>query len=488
MQFKSSKKRERKEAKLYHALIPLTFLVASLVYILIIKREYPEQADGLGPHLALFSSGIVAAGVAIFMLGYTWKYIQKGFLDTIKVSLEASIILIIIGMLVGTWILSGVVPVMIFYGLKVISPEAFLPTVVLLCTVISLASGSSWTTAATVGIAMMGVGSGLGIPGYVTAGAVISGAYMGDKMSPLSETTNLAPAMAGTDLFTHIRHMLYTTIPSYIISLILFIFIGMKYSKSNMNTSNIDLILSGLDQQFNLSPWLMLVPLCVIVIVLLKVPAIPGLALAAAIGGIAAILVQGSSLVEVLIAAQSGFTSNSGVEIIDSLLTRGGLESMLSTVCLIIFAVFFGGVMEKTKMLDAISKYILHFARNRGLLITSTVATSGITNLISGDQYISIIMPGRMFRKVYLDRGYAPENLSRTLEDAGTLLSPLIFWNTCGAYMIVTLGVSPWVYVPFCFFNLINPIVAIIYGFTGFSIKKLSPEAIEHEAAAINSH
>ena len=369
--------------------------------------------------------------------------------------------------------LSGVVPVMIFYGLKVISPQIFLPTVMILCTIISLAPGSSWTTAATVGIAMMGVGSGLEIPPHITAGAVISGAYMGDKMSPLSETTNLAPAMAGTDLFTHIRHMLFTTVPSYLIALTLFIFVGMKYAKSNMNTSNIDLIMTNLSQQFNITPWLLLVPLCVIAIVLFKIPAIPGLAIAAAIGGFAAILAQGSSVLEVLLAAQTGYSSDTGVEVIDSLLTRGGLESMLSTVCLILFAVFFGGVMEKTGMLQAVSNQIMKLAFNRGMLISSTVVTSGVTNLISGDQYISIIMPGRMFKQVYRDRGLAPENLSRTLEDSGTLLSPLIFWNTCGAYMIATLGISSWLYIPFCFFNLLNPVIAIIYGFTGFSIKKL---------------
>ena len=484
MQFnilKKFKNRKVKEAKLYHSLIPIIYLVASLVYLLFIKRLYPEQTKNLGPHLALFSAGMVGAFVAIFMLGHKWKFIQEGFLNTIKMSMEACIILLVIGMLVGTWILSGVVPVMIFYGLKVISPQIFLPTVMLLCTIISLASGSSWTTAATVGIAMMGVGSGLGIPSHITAGAVISGAYMGDKMSPLSETTNLAPAMAGTDLFTHIRHMLYTTVPSYLIAFTLFIFVGMKYTKSGLNTSNIDLIMTNLSQQFNITPWLLLVPLCVIIIVLFKVPAIPGLAMAAAIGGVAAIFTQGASVLDVLLAAQTGYNSNTGFEVLDNLLTRGGLESMLSTVCLIIFAVFFGGVMEKTGMLQAVSNQILKLARNRGMLISSTVATSAVTNIISGDQYISIIMPGRMFKQVYRKRGFAPENLSRTLEDSGTLLSPLIFWNTCGAYMIKTLGISPWVYIPYCFFNLLNPVIAIIYGFTGFSIKKLKKSELEEE-------
>ncbi len=472
MQFK---KREVKEAKLYHSLIPIIFLVASLVYILILKKQYPERADDLGAHLALFSAGMVGSFVAIFMLGYKWKFIQEGFLETIKMSMEACIILLVIGMLVGTWILSGVVPVMIFYGLKIISPQIFLPTVVILCTIISLASGSSWTTAATVGIAMMGVGAGLGIPAHITAGAVISGAYMGDKMSPLSETTNLAPAMAGTDLFTHIRHMLYTTIPSYVITLILFVIVGLKYARVDMNTGNIDLIMTNLSQQFTITPWLLLVPLSVIVIVLLKIPAIPGIFLAAAIGGVAAFFAQRASLLDVLMAAQTGFKSDTGVAVIDSLLSRGGIESMFRTVCLILFAVFFGGIMEKTGMLQAISNQILRLAKNRAMLISSTVVTSGVTNMISGDQYISIIVPGRMFKKIYRDRGYAPENLSRTLEDSGTLLSPLIFWNTCGAYMIATLGISPWLYVPYCFFNLLNPLIAILYGITGFSIKKLDP-------------
>ncbi len=458
-------KKIKKETTLIYALVPLIFLMLSLFYAI--------QIAEIDVHIPILVSAFFAAGVAIFGLNYTWDEIEKGMMETIKMSLQAIIILMIIGMVVGTWIQSGVVPSMIFYGLKILSPGIFLPATVIICAIVAIATGSSWTTAATVGIALIGVGEGLGIPRNIVAGAIISGAYMGDKLSPLSDTTNLAPAMAGTDLFTHIKHMLYTTVPSFVITLIMFGFLGMRYTGEALNTEMITGILTTLSGSFNVSPLLLLVPVIVIGAVVMKVPAIPGLFGGAILGGIAAMIFQGVTLGSVFKTLHYGYTGESGLAMVDDLLNRGGLDSMMWTISLILCAMILGGIMEKTQMLATLALKILSIANTTGNLILVTIITPIFVNTVAGDQYLSIVIPGRMFKDAYIEKGLHPKNLSRSLEDAGTLSSPLIPWNTCGAYMIATLGLAPWTYVPYCFLNIINPIVAIIYGYTGFSIEKL---------------
>ena len=463
----------KKETTFKHALVPLLFLIGSLYYAI--------QVAEIDVHIPILVSAFFAAGIAIFTLGYTWAEIEEGMIETIKMALGAIIILMIIGMVVGTWIQSGVVPTMIFYGLKILSPGIFLPATMIICAVVSVATGSSWTTAATVGIALIGVGEGLGIPRNIVAGAIISGAYMGDKLSPLSDTTNLAPAMAGTDLFTHIKHMLYTTVPSFIISITIFGFIGMKYTGAALDTHGINNILGTLSDNFNLNPLLLLIPVIVIGAVIMKVPAIPGLFGGAILGGIAAMIFQGATLGSVFTALHYGYAGESGLAMVDDLLNRGGLDSMMWTVSLILCAMILGGIMEKTQMLAALAMKILSVAHTTGNLILVTILTPIFVNLVAGDQYLSIVVPGRMFKSAYEERGLHAKNLSRSLEDAGTLTSPLIPWNTCGAYMIATLGLAPWTYIPYCFLNLINPIIAIIYGYTGFSIEKIEKKEVEAE-------
>jgi NhaC family Na+:H+ antiporter len=463
----------KKETTLMYALIPLIFLMVSLFYAI--------QIAEIDVHIPILVSAFFAAGVAIFGLNYTWDEIEKGMMDTIKMSLQAIIILMIIGMVVGTWIQSGVVPSMIFYGLKILSPGIFLPATVIICAIVAIATGSSWTTAATVGIALIGVGEGLGIPRNIVAGAIISGAYMGDKLSPLSDTTNLAPAMAGTDLFTHIKHMLYTTLPSFVITLIMFGFLGMRYTGEALNTKMIDGILGTLSGNFNISPLLLLVPVIVIGAVVMKVPAIPGLFGGSILGGIAAMVFQGVSLGSVFSTLHYGYSGESGLAMVDDLLNRGGLDSMMWTISLILCAMILGGIMEKTQMLATLALKILSVAHSTGNLILVTIITPIFVNIVAGDQYLSIVITGRMFKDAYSERGLHPKNLSRSLEDAGTLTSPLIPWNTCGAYMIATLGLAPWTYVPYCFLNLINPVIAIIYGYTGFSIEKLDKDENENK-------
>ncbi|MCI6153111.1 Na+/H+ antiporter NhaC [Fusobacterium perfoetens] len=457
-----------KETKFIHALIPLVFLIISLGYTI----RYTNAA----PHIPIIISGMLAACIAMFFLNYRWEVILEGILETIKSSMEAALILLIIGMVVGSWIISGVVPTMIFYGLKIMSPSIFLPATLLLSLIVAIATGSSWSTAATIGIALMGVGAGLGIPSPITAGAIISGAYMGDKLSPLSDTTNLAPAMAGSDLFDHIKAMLFTTIPAFVITIILFSIIGMKYSQIEVDASVLNSILITLDEQFYISPILFVVPLITIGLVVKKVPAIPGLLFGSIIGGIAAVVFQKVPLKDFITSLQVGYVSNSGNEMVDALLTRGGMNSMMWTVALIVCALFLGGVMEKTGMLNVLAMKILSIANSTGSLILATLLTALAVNILAAEQYLSIVITGRIFKDVYKEKNLHPVTLSRALEDSGTMTSPLIPWNSCGAYMIATLGIAPWTYVPYCFMNIISPIISCIYGYTGFTIKYLNKE------------
>ncbi len=466
--------KEKQSITIWHALIPVAFLVLALVTTL--------QLFGGDPHIPILASAAVAAFVAM-LRGFTWEELESGVIETIKMSMSAILILMIIGMIIGTWILAGVVPTMIYYGLQILSPGIFLVATTLICAVVSLATGSSWTTAGTVGIALIGIGQGLGIPLPIVAGAIISGAYFGDKMSPLSDTTNLAPSMAGANLFDHIRHMIYTTGPSLIIALILYGIIGMRYAGNSIDSASINSILNGLSSQFSITPLLLIPPILVILMVVLKVPAIPGLIGGTVLGGLFAFIFQGSGMSAIIGAAHYGYESGTGVESIDTLLSRGGLNGMMWTVSLILCAMAFGGVMEKSGMLRVIAETILKFANNTGSLVLSTVLTAIAINLVAGDQYLSIVIPGRMYKEMYDERGLHPKNLSRVLEDSGTLTSPLIPWNTCGNFMWTTLGVHPLAYLPYAFLNLINPIISIIYGYTGITMEKIDKSKSTEEVA-----
>ncbi|SHH28067.1 Na+/H+ antiporter NhaC [Tepidibacter thalassicus] len=463
---------KKKDITLGISLIPIICLI---LFLFIVVFKYKAS-----PHIALIGASAIAALVAVY-LGYTWSEIEKGILKSINMGMQAIIILMIIGTIIGTWILSGVVPTMIYYGLQILSPSIFLVATAVICAIVALSTGSSWTTVGTVGIALIGVGKGLGMPDYMIAGAIISGSYFGDKMSPLSDTTNLAPAMAGTNLFDHVRHMVYTTGPAFIIALILYGVIGIKYSNGNVNSDTINLILNTLNSSFNINIFLLLPPVLVIALVIFKVPAIPGLIGGTVIGGIFAVIFQGAGLKSIITSAQSGFLSETGVKVVDELLTRGGLDSMMGTVSLILCALTFGGILESTGMLETIAQSILKFAKGTGSLILVTIVSCIFANLVTGDQYLSIVVPGRMYKDAYRQRRLHPKNLSRTLEDAGTLTSSLIPWNTCGAYMSTTLGVSPLDYLPWAFLNIINPIIAVIYGYLGFTIEYVDDSFFEDE-------
>ncbi|MBD3386816.1 Na+/H+ antiporter NhaC [candidate division KSB1 bacterium] len=451
-------------AKLWQALLPVGMMIALLgVQIIVFDST---------PHIPLIF-GTVFASIMGLHLGYKWKELERGIVNGIVIAIQACLILMVVGTLIGTWIISGIVPTMIYYGLKILSPSIFLFTTCLICSLVSLATGSSWSTAGTIGIALIGVGQGLGIPLPHVAGAIISGSYFGDKMSPLSDTTNLAPAVAGTDMFTHIRHMLYTTGPSLIFSLILYAILGLFYQTSALQAASIQEILTVLDKQFFVHIILLVPPLLIIFMVIFRIPALPALVGGAILGGVFAVIFQHTPVALVMGAAQNGYVSQSGLASVDELLSRGGLESMMSTVALIICALSFGGAMEATAMLEVIANAILKLAKNTGSLVLSTVLTCISMNIIAADQYLSIVIPGRMYKSAFHKRHLQAKNLSRALEDGGTLTSSLIPWNSGGAYMYATLGVYPFAYLPFAFLNLFNPLISIFYGYTGITMHKI---------------
>lgn len=465
---------KRKEINLPWALVPVAFLIAALSVTLLVIRS-----DADLPLIPIIFAAVVAAVVAAIHK-HSWAEIEEGMVHGISLALKAVLILMAIGTLIGTWMLGGVVPTMIFYGLKILSPEIFLVATLLICSVVSLGTGSSWSTAGTVGVALIAIGMGLGIPVAMVAGAVVSGAYFGDKMSPLSDTTNLAPAVAGTDLFTHIRHMVWTTAPGYFISLLLYGVIGLQFSAENLDSEKLDTMLTGLASNYYINPILLIAPCLVIVLVILKVPPLASILSGTLAGGIFAVATQSSTLTDVINAAynfsgffESGVLPQTGVEALDSLLGRGGVIAMMPTIGLIICALSFGGIMERTGMLNTIARALLKRAKSTGSLITTTIFSCIAMNILAAEQYMAIVIPGRMYKKEFDKRGLHPKNLSRALEDSATLTSPLVPWNSCGAYMFSVLGVNPFVYLPWAFVNLSNPIVSILYGYTGITMTKL---------------
>ncbi|WP_425639971.1 Na+/H+ antiporter NhaC [Algoriphagus yeomjeoni] len=462
--------------KVFDALIPLVFLI-----VLLVLNIQVFGTDGLSGsnQIVLILSSMVAALVAIFRLGYSWETLQDGAIKSISSAMSSILILFLIGALAGTWLLSGIVPAMIYYGLQILSPAIFLVAACIVSAIVSVATGSSWTTVATVGVALLGIGKALGFEEGIIAGAIISGAYFGDKMSPLSDTTNLAPAMAGTDLFTHIRYMAKTTIPSITITIIIFIVIGLNYEVSG-EVNNVQAISNVILEKFNVSAWLFIVPVVVIVMIIKKIPAIPALLAGALLGGLFAVIFQPEiirliadenasyayqSFKAVMMSLYGEISISTTNDVVNELLVTSGMAGMMYTIWLIIAAMVFGGIMEESGMLRVLAEAVIQKVHSIGSLIASTVATCVFFNITTSDQYLAILVPGRMYADVYKKRGLAPENLSRTLEDSGTVTSVLVPWNTCGATQASVLGVATLVYAPYCFFNIISPFMTILYGY-----------------------
>lgn len=465
------------------ALVPIVVLVIMLA----LNVYYFGEDSSYGPNqVALLSAGAVAAGIAVARK-VLWSTLYEGIVESISSALGAVLILLLIGALAGSWLISGVIPAMVYYGLKILDPTIFLFASCIVCAIISLATGSSWGTIGTVGVALIAIGRTMGISEGWVAGAIISGAYFGDKMSPLSDTTNLAPAVAGTDLFTHIRYMMYTTIPSIIIALSVFLVTGFTLDTTHAEVSVSDMQ-AVMAARFNLGWWLFLVPVAVILLIARKVPAIPALFIGALLGGLFAIIFQPDIIRELGGAgstfAHAAYTTvvnamaletvvDTGNPMINDLLSTGGMYGMLNTIWLIICALTFGGIMQSAGMLRRITEAILTGVNTVTSLVAATTGTCVVFNVLAGDQYLAIVVPGKMFAPAYQDRGLAPENLSRTLEDSGTVTSVLIPWNTCGVAQSGMLGVATLVYAPYCIFNIVSPFMTILYAATGFKIRKL---------------
>lgn len=479
---------------LFQALIPIIFLIVALFYNVLVFGD--GALDGSNQIILILSGGVAA--IVALRLGMKWKDIEKGIVKTISSAMASIIILLLIGSLAGTWLLSGVVPAMIYYGLQILNPTIFLFAACIVCAIVSIATGSSWTTAATVGIALMGIGKALGIHDGMIAGAVLSGAYFGDKMSPLSDTTNLAPAMAGTDLFTHIRYMTITTIPSISIALVLFLILGFMQGGSGEVTETSS-ILTAIDSKFNINGWLFLVPATVVFLIVKKVPAIPAILIGALLGAVFALVFQpeivktvadwtGSSAKLMFVGVMKSLFGDvaivTGNGIVDELLQSGGMAGMLKTVWLIVSAMIFGGVMESSGLLKRIAEAVITKVKSTGSLVAATASTTIFFNGTASDQYLAIVVPGRMYADIYKKKGLAPENLSRTLEDSGTVTSVLVPWNTCGAYHSNVLGVATGAYIPYAFFNLISPIMTITFAYLNIKIRKLKEGKSEMEVAA----
>ncbi|MBU2928866.1 Na+/H+ antiporter NhaC [Winogradskyella psychrotolerans] len=469
---------DNKELSFLEALIPVVILVGLLAYNIFFVEDQ-EWFGAYTNQIILVLGGGIAAVVGLYNK-VTFKTMLKEIWENLRSVFVPIMILFLVGALAGTWLVSGVIPAMVYYGLQVLSPEIFLPASVIIAAVISIATGSSWTTSATVGIALVGIGTALGINPGMIAGAVISGAYFGDKMSPLSDTTNLAPAMAGTDLFTHIKYMSITTVPTIIITLLVFGIIS--FNIDTTGSADISNLLASIDNTFNISPWLFLVPVAVVALILLKTKPLLALASGIVLAIIFAFVFQApilDGLAESKFTAiiNSIFTETAIVtdnEKLNDLFAAGGMEGMLWTIYLIICAMIFGGIMDGIGALARITKALLAIATSIFGLFTSTVLSCIGLNIVASDQYLAIVIPGKMFKQAYEDKGLAPENLSRTLEDSGTVTSVLIPWNTCGAYQSGVLGVGVGEYIGYAIFNYLSPFTTLIFAAFRIKIKMLT--------------
>ncbi|WP_408008363.1 Na+/H+ antiporter NhaC [Pseudalkalibacillus sp. A8] len=456
-----------KKVPFWMAVLPLLVMIAVMA-VTIVKFEG-------SPHVPLIIGTIVSAFIA-WRYGFKWNDIEEGFYKGIRLALPAILIIIMVGLTIGSWIGGGIVATMIYYGLKLITPSMFLVSICVISAIVTLAIGSSWSTMGTIGVAGMGIGISMGIPAPMAAGAIISGAYFGDKMSPLSDTTNLAAGITGTDLFKHIHHMFYTTIPALIIAVITYWIMGRQFGGSKLNNENITEVMKVLSGSFVISPWLLLVPVLVIFLVAKKVPALPALAAGVVLGWLCHIFVQGGSVGDAVNTLQSGFLIESGNSLVDDLFNRGGIDDMMYTVSLTIVAMTFGGVMEQTGMLKAIVDQILKLARSARSLVATTVLSSFFTNIAAAEQYISVLLPGRMYAQAYKDKNLQSKNLSRALEDGGTVTSVFIPWNTCAVFIMSTLSVHPFEYAPYAILNFTVPILAIIFALLGYKITFMSDQ------------
>ncbi|MFC5589724.1 Na+/H+ antiporter NhaC [Sporosarcina soli] len=452
------------------ALLPLIVLMVVAVFSILQWKT--------GMYMPLLS-GIIATAILGLLLGHKWADLEKYISEGVSRALLPLFILFVIGIIIGTWVLSGTIPTLIYYSLELIHPSIFIPTVAFVTGVLSISTGSSFTAISTIGLAFMVVGEGMGFPAALVAGAILSGAYFGDKLSPLSDTTNVAPAVAETDLFTHVKHMLWDTIPAFVISLILFFFVGYKYNLNNVSMEKINEILGVLSSTFVIHPLLLLMPVVAILLVMKKYPVLPSLMVIGLLGGVVAMIVQGSSMADIMQTMTSGYAAETGIQEVDALLNKGGILSMLNIVGLVLLATSLGGLMEGTSVFKVLLETLVEKARTTKSLIMLTLTSATTIALASGSQFLVLILTGRAFSGIYKERGIDTKNLSRCMEAVGTVGINLVPWSVNSFFTLSVLGVSTMEYIPYAYFLLLVPLINIIYGLTGFTItKKIYPETI----------
>lgn len=468
MENKEKKQREIRKPYMWEVVVALGLLIAILSFSLIVLK--------VEAHIP-FIVVIACTALLVRRMGYTWEMLEKKMLESLGSVMQAILILIMVGMVIGAWIQGGIVPSLIYYGLKLIHPQIFLVAIFLVCSLCAVATGTSWTIIGTLGVAAMGISEGLGIPLEVTAGIVIGAGYFGDKFSPLSDSPNLHCAVVGVNLFDNFKTVLKTTIPSYIISLILCAIMGMIYApKGGASLDSITLITDTLKDNFVISPLLILPIFMVFIMIVLKIPAIPGIFLMALVGALCGIFVQGCSLTDAISSIHYGFVGNTGVETVDTLLTRGGMDSMMGTASLILCAISYGGILEASGIMTVLVDKILSLVKKDGSLVLSTVLSCIVVNMIAVDNYVTAVIVGKMFKGAYVKRGLHPLNLSRCLAESAAITSPLIPWNTCGIVMVGMLGISPVKYAPYAFLCWVPPIVITLLAYLNIGLIRMDSE------------
>lgn len=464
--------------------------ILSLMGLMLLNVKLGD--DYVPTEIVIVICAVLAGVIAYFYLGTPYKVIETGILKSINMAMPAILIIFVVGALIAIWIMSGIVPMLIYYGLAIINPSAFLFVACVMCAVVALCTGSSWSTVGTIGLALMAMGATLGIPDGMTAGAIISGAFFGDKMSPMSDTSNLAPAMVGTDVITHIRHMVYTSGPAMLISLVVFFFVGMFYQGASVDGGQVELVQNVLSERFNTSPLLLFVPVIVVVVVARGLPAMPALILGVVLGVIAVPVFQGQLLSDslgeevsiertyayILNALAYGFSMETGNATIDRLLNRGGMASMFAVNFVAITAMVLGGILEASGMLNALTQSLIRRVRGIGSLVLATLGTCLFVNCAAANQTMAIVIPARMFARTYKRFNLHAKNLSRACEDAGTVTAPLVPWNTNGIYCAGALGVATFSYAPFAIFCLVSPLISAVLAFSDTTMTRIDAQSV----------
>jgi NhaC family Na+:H+ antiporter len=429
------------------------------------------------PQVLLVGAAFIT-GCLGFFLRFSWHEMERGIVDSIHKAMPAILIMLCVGILIGSWIACGTIPMVIYYGLKLISPKFFLVTACLVCSITSLATGTSWGTIGTLGVAFMGIAMGLGIPLGPAAGAIVAGAYFGDKMSPFSDVTNLAPVAAGSNLFDHIKHMLWSATPAWLIGLFIYFLIGLRYESKKVASETMKLITHTLKENFDFNLFLLLPMAVVFYFAFTKKPTIPGMLISSFLAGILALIFQKASVTEVATAMNTGYHAQTGIEEVDRLISRGGMMSMMETQLVAFTAFSFGGIMQRTGLLSIILDRVMKFANKVWSIVLTTISSSIVTAMVTGSSYLSMIIPGELLAPVYKKKGLAAKNLSRIIEESGAIIVPLIPWSMAGVYITGTIGVSTFSYLPWAIMNYVAVVILAVYGFTKFT---MAPKIREDE-------